>query len=319
MTELTIVALPQADDFVNEISSEKIAHLTVLYLGEVADEAAVKAIFDFMEHTANTSLTRFGLQVDRRGTLGPDEADVIFFEKSEESYGGMKDIEAVRGFLLQDDNIRKAYESTTQYPEWIPHLTLGYPDSPAKKDKRDYPGINWVNFDRLALWTGDFIGGEIPLKSDDRRALSMSDLLDEPFLAHYGKKGMKWGVRKSVSTSSGSTSAKAVAKKTETGDTGPIYTSKGGRIIKVDPATGKATSTKLTDDELRQAISRIDMERKYATLTAAAPSKKAQAAKIVGDVLLDVAKQQAKAALMGVTTKELQKRGIVAPPKAKKD
>lgn len=318
MTELTIVALPQKDDFVHTISSEKVPHLTVLYLGEVSDEEQIKAIFEYLTHTADTSLKRFGLSVDRRGTLGPQEADVLFFDKD---YA--KKIADVRGYLLKDDNIRKAYDSVEQYPEWTPHLTLGYPATPAKKDPRDYPGIGWVNFDRLALWTGDYEGGEIPLKTDDSMALGHAEEFVENFLAHYGKKGMKWGVRKAYKPKRGpaasTASTKPEPKKTASGDASVAVKNKTGRIVKVDTKKAAAsTPSKMTDEELRSAISRIDMERKYSTLTAAPPSRKAAAAKLVADVLVDVAKQQAKVALIGVTNKELQKRGVIPIPEKKK-
>lgn len=35
MPEVTLLALPESIDPVNKISSEKVAHLTLLYLGEV--------------------------------------------------------------------------------------------------------------------------------------------------------------------------------------------------------------------------------------------------------------------------------------------
>lgn len=320
MTELTIMALPQEDDYVNTISSEKVAHMTVLYLGEVSDEEQIKAIFDFMKHTADMSLPRFGMSVDRRGTLGPEDADVLFFDKS---YG--RKIEEARGFLLKDDNIRKAYDSVEQYPEWIPHLTLGYPATPAKKDTRDYPGISWVNFDRLALWTGDYEGGVIPLKTDESMAMGAGEFV-ENFLAHYGKKGMKWGVRKAYKPKGGSKAsappARPAPKKAASGDASVTVKNKSGRIVKVDTKKSVAsTASKMSDEELRSAISRIDMERKYSSLTAAQappPSRKRQAAKIVGDVLLDVAKQQAKVALIGVTNTQLQKHGVIPIPTDKK-
>lgn len=194
MSSLVIVALPAEDDYVNKISSEKVPHMTILFLGD--DVTKVKnlgKIIDFTKHAANTTLTRFGLDVDRRGVLGPDKADVIFFSKSK--WSGIETINQYRSFLLKEPNIRTAYDSVEQFPEWLPHLTLGFPDTPAKPDERDYPGISYVNFDRIAVWFGDYEGIEIPLKRYDfDMDVVMSDSQVD-ILKHFGVKGMKWGVR----------------------------------------------------------------------------------------------------------------------------
>jgi hypothetical protein len=142
------------------------------------------------------------LDVDHRGELGEDKADVLFF-----SQWSIDQIKQFRSYLLQNDEISKAYNSVEQFEGWTPHLTLGYPGSPAKKDQRDYPGTSWVSFDRIALWTGDFTGPEFPLKTHNwDMEVSMGNL--EPsgvgrietdkILAHHGVKGQKWGVRRAA-------------------------------------------------------------------------------------------------------------------------
>jgi hypothetical protein len=196
---LVIVALPSKDDYVYKISSEKVPHLTLLMLGEDASKIAnFNLILDFVNHATSRSLKRFGLEVDHRGVLGPDLADVLFFSKFK--WSGFPAINDFRSYLLQDNNIRMAYESTTQFPEWAPHLTLGFPATPAKSDDRDYPGISYVNFDRIAVWYGDYEGVEFPLKAYDwDLEMAMSDIGKEAvddILVHFGKLGMKWGVRK---------------------------------------------------------------------------------------------------------------------------
>lgn len=226
MSNLVIVALPSKDDYVNKISSEKVAHMTLLFLGDDASKVKnLSLILDFVKHASETSLMRFGMEVDHRGELGPDLADVLFFSKNK--WSGFETVRDYRSYLLKNDNIRAAYESAQQFPEWDPHLTLGYPDTPAKPDERDYPGINYVDFDRIAVWFGDYEGIEFPLKKYDWNLdvimdnvsdgeVFVEDILDELFvedlLSHHGILGMKWGRRSSRSVGS-SRSERRAAKK----------------------------------------------------------------------------------------------------------
>jgi 2'-5' RNA ligase len=164
MANVVIVALPSEDDYVNKISSEKVAHMTILFLGDLSNVKNLGKIIDFVKHASDLMLTRFGLDVDRRGVLGPDLADVLFFSTAK--WSGFDNINSFRAALLQESNIRTAYDSVSdQFTEWIPHLTLGYPTTPAKVDNRDYPGIYYVSFDRISVWVKDFEGIDFPLKS----------------------------------------------------------------------------------------------------------------------------------------------------------
>lgn len=197
MPNLVIVAVPDENDYVHRISSEKVAHMTILFLGDMDQISDLSMIIGFVKHAADISLTKFGMEVDHRGKLGIDEADVLFFAKSK--WSGYGDLNTFRSNLLKNDAIRTAYDSPlVQFPEWIPHLTLGYPESPAKPDNRDYPGITYVSFDRIAVWFEDFNGVEIPLQShnwDVDMAMSVDDVVKELVLEHHGVKGMHWGVR----------------------------------------------------------------------------------------------------------------------------
>jgi 2'-5' RNA ligase len=204
MSNLVIVAIPEQDDRVWKISSEKVPHLTLLFLGD-AEGKDLEGITQFVQHAVDVSEHGpFYLDVDHRDTLGPDDADVIFFNKR--SYN-LKWIKQFRNQLLQNGSIRTAYDSVeNQYPEWLPHLTLGYPETPAKKlddafDDRLYS----VNFDRIAVWTGDYEGPEFRLEWPEREDMDMPGAIaysedmaqvGADFLEHHGVKGMKWGVRK---------------------------------------------------------------------------------------------------------------------------
>lgn len=213
MSSWTIVALPSEQDYVNQISSEKVAHMTLLFLGEQDDDEMAARIAGFVEHATET-YDRFGLSVDHRGTLGPQDADVLFFS---DPGMGMKNVKEFRANLLTNLDIFKAWRSAEQYPEWTPHLTLGYPTSPAKKYTRDYPGISWVNFDRIAFWTDDFSGYEFLLPDHMMSEVGWSgiskgsNVSDE--LEHHGVKGMHWGVRGKGDTKSILGNAASIALK----------------------------------------------------------------------------------------------------------
>lgn len=197
MSSLVIVAIPAEDDYIHKISSELVPHMTLLFLGDDASKVKnVDKILDFVSHAADRSLMRFGLEVDRRGVLGPDSADVLFFSQSR--WSGFETVKNFRSYLLQNDVIRTAYDSAEQFPEWQPHITLGYPATPAKPDERDYPGITYVNFDRIAVWFADFEGIEFPLKAYDWGmdvAMDNVKSVVEDILSHHGIRGMKWGRR----------------------------------------------------------------------------------------------------------------------------
>lgn len=186
MSKVVVVALPRESDPVWRYSSEKVPHLTILYL-EVTDEDLIDVV-QFVKHAADLTMHRFGLDVDRRGTLGDEQADVLFFDKK-----SAEKITNFRSSLLGNSQIKRSYDAAEQFPEWTPHLTMGYPSTPAKKDDREYPGFGWVSFDRIAVWTENYDGPTVNLRLQEE--LMMSEKLDT-FLAHFGVKGMKWGVRR---------------------------------------------------------------------------------------------------------------------------
>jgi 2'-5' RNA ligase len=160
-SNLVIVAIPDENDRSWKVSSEKVPHLTVLFLGDVDQISNLETIVQFVEHAANTTLGRFHLPVDRRGELGEDQADVLFFKKGRHDYKVIRDF---RASLLQDTNIKTAHDSATQFDgPWNPHLTLGYPTAQAKPDPDDSTFYE-VSFNKIAVWTGDFEGPEFLLK-----------------------------------------------------------------------------------------------------------------------------------------------------------
>lgn len=242
-----IVAIASEDDYIWRLSSDKKPHMTLLYLGDKINN--LSRVEEYIAHTVETSMCKFGMNVVRRGTLGPGETDVLFFGDY-----GRKYLEEFRAYLFANTDILEAYNTTEQFPEWIPHLTIGTPDNPAKPDLRDYPGTTWVNFDRIALWTGDSEGVEFPLKEDER--LMMSTSRGEAFLEHHGIKGMKWGVRRADKNSTEGHSEDAM------------------RVAASKAKLKKAKSTHvLTTRELQELVTRMNLEQQYANLASKEPTK----------------------------------------------
>lgn len=322
MSSLVIVAIPEKDDYVWKISSEKVPHLSILYLGEATENPKVTKIVEFLEHAAKTVLAPFWLDVSERDTLGKDEADVVFFEGSWD----LPVLKEFRSALLKDNNIRMAYDSAEQYPEWQPHLTLGYPDTPAKPDNRDYPGIHSVRFDRIALWYGDFEGPEFKLKPkylDYPLEVAMSSMDDagrsavSDILSHHGVKGMRWGVRrKNVGT----------AQEVVVTDKGRKLKAKGGKGHEAAPEAVKAATLNqqakksgvksLSNEELQTLATRMNLEQQVTRLNNSQPGNPGR--KFVKKLLGDVAKQQATRIANDQAAKQVDKMMANKADKTKK-
>lgn len=264
MGNIAIVAIPEQEDYVWKISSEKVPHMTLLNLGDALSDEDVAHVMHYIGHAAKLSLTRFYMSVDRRGSLGPNEADVLFFNKDAWDPEVALAIDRFRSYLLREDNIKTAVDLTPQYEDWTPHLTLGYPDTPAKPDLRDYSGIHSVSFDKIALWVDNFDGPEFELASNDR-ALAMSAPEDET-ISHVGVKGMKWGVRRSREQRA---SARALQVKRHEDH-------KRAREL-----MNKKVS-QLSNEELAFVNQRRNLETNYAKLN---PSKRARRKKKINDHL----------------------------------
>jgi len=271
---VVIVAIPNPDDYVWNISSEKIPHMTLCYLGDSVNN--LSHVEDFIAHAVSTSLSKFGMDVDHRGVLGDSQADVLFFGTH-----GLSTIEQFRKNLLTDTDIFTAYNSADQHEVWTPHLTLGYPDSPANPDNREMIGIGWVNFDRIALWTGDFEGVEFPLKNDD--ALSMTTARGAAYLEHFGVKGMHWGQRKAEAIK-GNAAVKAISSSED-----------HKRATQVRIKAKVAGVNTLSNKDLEDLLTRMNLETRLVSLKKVEHEQslvgkgKKWAANFVTDVLKDAA------------------------------
>lgn len=267
MSNLIIVAIPEEDDYTHKISSEKIPHCTLLRLGDVEGKPVLR-IAEFLQHAVNIlEFGPFGLGVDHRGTLGKDEADVLFFKKD----WSCKRIEQFRGQLLKNTDIRNAYDSVEQFPEFLPHLTLGYPKAPAKEDKRDFPGFRWVEFDRIALWFGDFEGPEFRLEYNyDLAEVSMSAERGKEFLSHYGIKGMRWGVRRSAEVTAVSRPDSGLLRRqtkvgVKGGESHPAHEDAVKAAVQKQKLK-KSGAAALSNQELRDLATRLQLENQVQVL-----------------------------------------------------
>jgi 2'-5' RNA ligase len=343
-SNLVIAAIPAKTDRVWEVSSEKIPHLTLLFLGDQVNAANLETIVQFVEHAANTTLSRFYLPVDRRGELGADKADVLFFKTGRYDYKAIRDFRAT---LLKNDAIKTAYNSATQFEgPWTPHLTLGYPATPAKPVP-DLVGSSFyeVAFDTISVWTGDFEGPEFVLKDfwDEYDALesvpmdvAMSNIehhvildgfvteitdvnkiekslaqtveLGAKFLAHYGIKGMHWGQRKqgAVTTQAHIDSGilRRQTKIQTTGGEAHPPTRDAITAAVNKQKLKKSGVAALSNQELRELQTRIQLETQVQLLTSS------KGKKFVSKQLEEEGKQQ--------FARGLRKNGPVAFKKARK-
>ncbi len=261
---LVVVALPTEHDRVRKVSSEPEPHLTLLYLnGEGLGASEIELISGIVEHAA-TTISPFHLEVEGRGELGDKKADVLFFGKN-----WMKPIQTFQRVLLQNDLVSRSYLSAEQFPDWIPHLTLGYPERPAKKTPEDEP-FWYVDFDRIALWVDEYEGPTYKLTTpeyDDLEVVmsgihSPSVVMNE--LTHYGVKGMKWGVRRSDAQLA---KARSAPKPTLSDDA-----KRANRLY--DKIETKGTGS-LSNQEMRQFLERMNLERQYSQMMYSPPGKSA--------------------------------------------
>lgn len=287
MSNVVIVAIPSKWDNVWKVSSEKVPHLTICFLGDQLAEGEVSKIEDFLGH-ATKYVTPFDLSVEERGKLGDDEADVLFFNGYQ-----LPEVREYRRSLLNFEPIRKAYDANDKYDGvWTPHLTLGYPDAPARDKEIDRFGMEWVHFDRIALWTGDYDGPEFVLKFNNipTEAIAMGangSEIAENVLAHYGVKGMKWGVRKSEPHTKDVTikaehdkKGKVVLKTTGGAGHDPHMDAvRAANLKQIHRLSGMSA---LSNAQLQELATRQDLEAKVSRLN---PADKSRGKKVADEIL----------------------------------
>ncbi|UVG34391.1 capsid maturation protease [Microbacterium phage Gazebo] len=146
-TGVGVFLIPAEGDPIVAASSEDQAHMTTIWLGSKDDLPTPDYVESLQAEVAAYAATLDGpvvVPVTERGTLGDDDADVMFLEATES-------LVALRDGMLEGSPVTQAvYNSVEQYPDWTPHVTLGYPETPAAGE---YDG-DAVTFDRVGLWIG---------------------------------------------------------------------------------------------------------------------------------------------------------------------
>jgi len=132
-------------------------------------------------------------------------------------------------------------------------------------------------------------------------------------LAHYGVKGMHWGVRREGTR--GSTPPSARAPKSQS-------LLPGKKKAKTADHEEEASPKRpMTEAELRSAINRIKLEREYANLMAPPPREKSEMRKIAEAVVKDSVKAAGTKVLTGALTNVMTNvlpPGLRAAPKKSK-
>lgn len=199
-TNAVIVALPAAMDPIRLIGDED-KHATLMYFGETATlpEGAKEELLSTVEVVSKMSMP-FGERVVDISRLGSENPPALVAMLSNRC------LEKIRNTFTVNPAVAGYLTNTEQFPTFTPHVTLGYPDYAGEAEIRPMAKqVRYVQFDRLAVWwNGEQF--EFPLsqyhdRMDDEAAWA-DDLADsysaqlqlDDFLAHYGVKGMRWGV-----------------------------------------------------------------------------------------------------------------------------
>lgn len=125
-------------------------------------------------------------------------------------------------------------------------------------------------------------------------------------LYHYGVKGMKWGVRKSPQRSSGSTGKRKKKSLFGFGRDKPKSKSKSSK--KTSSESEKKTVKDMSDDELRRAVQRLQMEKQYKDLSSKQINHGRELAKrVLNNVFIPAAEDTAKQLVKSKMVKTVNK------------
>ena len=122
----------------------------------------------------------------------------------------------------------------------------------------------------------------------------------EDFLAHYGVKGMKWGVRKKASDAVDKVKERSAEKKTNRSSPN---SSDHERASSLNQMAADGGVKKLSNKELQDLVKRMNLERQYSDLQSKTPAgkRKERGRKALVNGTLDVASDVAISAIPGGT------------------
>lgn len=134
-------------------------------------------------------------------------------------------------------------------------------------------------------------------------------------LMHYGVIGMRWGVRRTPAQLGHRTKPKAAKRSRES--------PKKREEKSSNPASSKKSVHELSDAELREAINRLELEKRYKELERSAhPPKSNEGKKFVENVLKKSGENiatQFTTYVMGTVINKVAGSEIVNPKKGQKD
>lgn len=195
-TTAAIMAIPSPLESIRLVGDED-KHATLLYFGETdtLPDDAKETLTDAVK-MASTMLFPFSEGVREVSRLGPETPPALVAMLTGD------DLSQIRNLFLMNPSIKGYLDNTAQFPLFTPHVTLGYPDYTDEVILRSLmQSIYGVRFDRLSLWWNDEqIEFNLDLAPEDN--LAMTNAV-ENFIEHFGIKGQKWGVRRSVDSATG--------------------------------------------------------------------------------------------------------------------
>lgn len=159
-------------------------------------------------------------------------------------------------------------------------------------------------------------------------------LYETNYLMHYGIKGQKWGVRRfqnddGTLTAEGKaryvdkggyfkSAVKTAVKKTGQAAVKLLKKAKQGVADKVDDKLDQMNPSRMSDQELREKLNRLNMEKQYKQIVSEMnrkPKKEHKAAKFVGNTLKTVLVATATTTLSSIAERAIKTKSdeILAP------
>lgn len=150
-----IVALPAEDDPIRSIPNDVSGglHATILFFGDMDDASPIKAAVE--EMLAGWQPPPFQQDTEgRMEPLGHDDPQAQVLMMSADARDSEYTLGNIRETLLANEDVKAAFDSIEQYPDFTPHITLGYgeldPEAIGAAEQ-----LAEVTFDRLAVWHGE--------------------------------------------------------------------------------------------------------------------------------------------------------------------